>query len=99
MLISLQNFIRMLRRRGVREVLFLVGVWLKGLNAFSELIGGVALLAVSPPLILHVVRFLTQDEIAEDPRDLIASALRHAAERLTFASEHFMAIYLLVMAP
>lgn len=96
MVISLQNFIKMLRRRGVREVLFRVSVWLKGLNALSELIGGVALFAVSPPLILHVVRFLTQDEIAEDPRDLIANALRHAAGRLTFATEHFMAIYLLV---
>lgn len=95
-LISLQNFTRMLRRRGAREVLFLVSVWLKGLNALSELIGGVALFAVSPPLILHVVRFLTQDEIAEDPHDLIANALRHAAGRLTFATEHFMAIYLLV---
>ena len=96
MLNSLQNFIRMLSRRGVREVLFLVSVWLKGLNALSELIGGVALFAMSPPFILHVVRFLTQDEIAEDPRDLIANALRHAAGRLTFATEHFMAIYLLV---
>lgn len=96
MLISLQNLTRTLSRRGAREVLFLVSVWLKGLNALSELIGGVALFAVSPPLILHVVRFLTQDEIAEDPRDLIANALRHAAGRLTFATEHFMAIYLLV---
>ena len=96
MLISLQNFTRILGRRGTREVLFLVSVWLKGLNALSELIGGVALFAVSPPLILHVVRFLTQDEIAEDPRDLVANALRHAAGRLTFATEHFMAIYLLV---
>ena len=96
MLISLQNFTKTLRRRGAREVLFLVSVWLKGLNALSELIGGVALFVVSPPLILHVVRFLTQDEIAEDSRDLIANALRHAAGRLTFATEHFMAIYLLV---
>ena len=96
MLISLQNFTRTLRRCGTREVLFLVSVWLKGLNALSELIGGVALFAVSPRSFLHVVRFLTQDEIAEDPRDLIANALRHAAGRVTFATEHFMAIYLLV---
>lgn len=95
-LISLQSFIKVLRRHGAREVLFLVSVWLKGLNALSEFIGGVALFAVSPPLILRVVRFLTQDEIAEDPRDLIANALRRAAGRLTFATEHFMAIYLLV---
>ena len=95
-MISLQNFAKALRRRGFREVLFLVSIWLKGLDALFEIIGGAALFAVSPALILHLVRFLTQDEIAEDARDLIANALRHAAARLSFATEHFMAIYLLV---
>lgn len=93
---SLQSFARSLRRRGVRETLFLLSVGLKGLDALLELIGGLALFAVSPMRILQVVRFLTQDEIAEDPRDLVANALRHAAGHLTFATEHFMAIYLLV---
>lgn len=83
-------------RRGSREVLFLVSVWLKGLDGLLELIGGIALFSVSPAFILHIVRLLTQDEIAEDPRDLIANALRHAAGHLTFATEHFMAMYLLI---
>ena len=38
---------------------------------------------------------LTQDQIAEDPRDLVANYLRHAAARLSVSGEHFMAIYLL----
>lgn len=38
---------------------------------------------------------LTQDEIAEDPRDFIANHLCHAASRFSLGSEHFMAIYLL----
>lgn len=83
-------------RRNPREVLFLVSVWFKGLDGFLELVGGIALFAVTPGLILHVVRFLTQDEITEDPRDLVANALRHSARHLTFATEHFMAVYLLV---
>lgn len=83
-------------RRDTREVLFLVSVWLKGIDGFLELAGGIALFAANPGLILHIVRFLTQDEITEDPRDLIANALRHSARHLTFATEHFMAIYLLV---
>lgn len=86
----------MARRRNMREVLFLVSVWFKGLDGLLELIGGIALFAVTPGLILHVIRFLTQDEIAEDPRDLIANALRRSARHLTFATEHFMAVYLLV---
>jgi uncharacterized membrane protein len=95
-MISLQTLTNALRRRGAREVLFLVSIWLKGFDALLELIGGLALFAVSPALILRIVRFLTQDEIAGDPRDLVANALRHAAGHLTFATEHFVAIYLLV---
>lgn len=85
-----------MRRRGAREMLFLVSVWLKGLDGLLELIGGISLLSVDPTFILHVVRFLTQDELAEDPRDLIANALRHAARHVSLSTEHFMATYLLV---
>ena len=83
-------------RREPREVLFLLGIFVKGLDGLLELIGGAALLAVSPAFVLRTVRFLTQDEIAEDPRDVVANALRHAARHLSFATEHFMAFYLLV---
>ncbi len=83
-------------RRNVREVLFLLSVWFKGIDGFLELVGGIALLAVTPGLILHVIRSLTQDEITEDPRDLVANALRHFARHLSFATEHFMAVYLLI---
>lgn len=83
-------------RRDWREALFLVGICLKGLDGAVELAAGAALLIVSPQFIVHAARFLTQDEITEDPRDLVANALRHAAAHMSFATEHFLAIYLLV---
>ena len=95
-MISRRSLSAALRRRGARETFFLLSMWLKGLDGLLELIGGAALFAMSPTLILHIVRFLTQDEIAEDPRDLVANALRRAARHLTFGTEHFMAIYLIV---
>jgi uncharacterized membrane protein len=69
---------------------------LKGLNGALEIAGGVALFAVSPAFILRTVALLTQDEIAEDPRDLIASTLRRAANHLSPGSVHFAAVYLLI---
>lgn len=87
-----------MRRSGkvhLREVLFRVSVMLKGLDAGLEIAGGIALWAVSPGLIVRVVGLLTQDEIAQDPRDLVANYLRHAVSRFSLASEHFVAIYLL----
>ncbi|MGH9435773.1 MAG: DUF2127 domain-containing protein, partial [Terriglobia bacterium] len=59
-------------RAHLRELFFRVTVWLKGLDAILEIVGGIGLLLVSPAVILRVVAFLTQDELAEDPRDLVA---------------------------
>ncbi len=82
-------------RARLRELLFRLSVVLKGLDAVIEIAGAIALWVVSPAFIVSVVHFLTQDEIAEDPHDLVANWLRHAAARFSLSSEHFMAIYLL----
>lgn len=82
-------------RSYLRELFFRVGVWLKGLDAILEIIGGVALLLVSPAFILRVVAFLTQDELAEDPRDLVANYVLHVARHLSVGTVHFAAFYLL----
>ena|SRR5665213_405375 len=85
-----------LYRRGWRELLFLASVWFKGLDGLLELIGGIALVSVKPAFVLHIARLVTQDEIAEDPRDWVANALRHAAAHLSLGGKEFMAIYLLI---
>ncbi len=79
----------------LRELLFRVGVWLKGFDAALEIVGGIGLWAVRPAWIARMIGLLTQDEIGEDPHDFIANLLRHAASHFSLASEHFMAIYLL----
>jgi uncharacterized membrane protein len=78
-----------------RERLFRASVALKGLDALLEIAGGIALLFVSPEFILRVVALLTQDELAEDPRDIVATRLLAAARRLSLGTEHFWAVYLL----
>jgi uncharacterized membrane protein len=78
----------------LRELLFRVSVLLKGLDGAFEIVGGVALLAVSPSWILSVVAFLTQDELAEDPHDLVANYLLHAAQNFSVGAERFAALYL-----
>jgi hypothetical protein len=70
----------------LRELLFRISVTLKGLHAALEIVGGIALLVVSPDLILRAMELFTQDEIAEDPRDLIANYLLDAARHLSLGS-------------
>jgi len=82
-------------RTHFRELLFRLSILLKGLDALLEIVGGIALWMVPPGIIARLVQFLTQDEIAEDPHDLVANFLRHSAGRFSIAGEHFIAIYLL----
>ena len=84
----------MVNKAHLRDLLFRAGVVLKGLDGILEILGALALWAMSPGLIARLVYLLTQDEIAEDPHDFIANHLRHAVSTFTFATEHFMAIYL-----
>lgn len=78
----------------LREIFFRVSVSLKGSDAALEIVGGVALLAVSPTFILRAIAFLTQNELAEDPRDLVANYALTAAAHLSIGTEHFAAYYL-----
>lgn len=76
----------------LREILFRASVLLKGLDAVLEIVGGIAAWAVTPGFAVRIVAFLTQDEIREDPHDLVANYFRHAASHFTLTSEHFVAI-------
>jgi len=84
------------RRLSWRERLFLLGVWFKAIDGALELFGGVALQTVSPAFILQSVQFLTQDEIVEDPHDLVANYVLRLAGRLSVSGQHFMVLYLLI---
>ena len=82
------------RPEGTREVLFRVGVILKGLDGVLEIAGGIALWLVSPGLILRWVGLLTQDEITRNRHDVILHHLRLAVGHLV-TGKHFLALYLL----
>jgi uncharacterized membrane protein len=75
---------------------FEIGIILKGLDGVLEVIGGVLLLAVSPATINRITGALTQHELSEDPRDLIATHLLRLSHGLTGSAIGFAAAYLLL---
>ena len=79
----------------LRHRLFTLGVWVKGADGILEIAGGALLLAAGPGTIGAVVRFLTQRELAEDPQDLVANALRHAVHGLGPHAQLFGTGYLI----
>lgn len=83
------------RQSHLRELLFRVSVSLKGVDSGLEIVSGLALLVIGPTFILRAVALLTQDELAEDHRDLVANYTLQWAEHLSVTTEHLAAYYLL----
>lgn len=84
----------MVNERTIHRV-FQFSVLLKGAHALIECVSGIALYAVSTAEIAALVRFITQDELHEDPQDVIASYLQQMASGLSIGSKEFYAFYLL----
>lgn len=79
----------------IRRV-FVISILLKGAHATLELLGGALLLLASTQTIVGWIGLLTQNELSEDPQDLIANALLNAAHGLSIDTKSFYAWYLLI---
>jgi uncharacterized membrane protein len=83
------------RKAAILHKAFDVGVVLKGIDGVLEVIGGILFVFVNPSGLGEVVRFLTADELSEDPRDLVANFLMRAVHHLSRSTEFFGSVYLL----
>jgi len=82
--------------RTTLDRLYRIGLWIKGIDGILEIVGGLVLLLVSQPKLGQFVTFLTQRELAEDPRDWIAGHLRDAVNQLSPNTKLFASMYLLI---
>jgi|SRR5579863_4938120 len=73
---------------------FQISLIVKGIFAFSEIVGGIATYFISQRFLLNVITAFTQNELIEDPRDLVANYLLHQAQHFSVSTKHFAAIYL-----
>lgn len=85
---------RFLDERTIR-IAFRISLWAKAVFAVSEIVGGVTAFFVTKQFLVHVANVVTQGELSEDPTDLVANYLRHAARHLSLGTQHFAAVYLL----
>lgn len=74
--------------------MFQASLWLKGAHSLAEVLGGLSLAFLSHDLIVRMAIALTRAELIEDPRDLVANAVRQAAEGFTTDAQSFAAWYL-----
>jgi len=83
-----------MNERRIHQI-FVISVLLKGLHAFIECIGGLALYLVSTDTIEALVKRATQEELLEDPKDFVATHLLTAAQQFSVGTKTFYAFYLL----
>jgi uncharacterized membrane protein len=76
---------------------FAIAVLAKGLNGLVEILGGLALLLVSPSQLAGRLTGLANGELAEDPNDFIATRLLHwtTSTSLSDSGLRFAGLYLL----
>ena len=77
------------------HLIFEVSLFLKGAFALLEIVGGIGAYFIPQAVIVGMISALIQPELAEDPRDLIASYIQHVAQHLSVGTRQFAAIYLL----
>jgi uncharacterized membrane protein len=74
---------------------FKASILLKGAHALFECIAGAALALISPSWLVAFVNRITAVEIAEDPKDFVATHLMAWASGLSMDTKSFYAWYLL----
>ncbi len=74
---------------------FEISVFLKGLHAILETIGGILLYFISTDTLTQLVVKLAQEELTEDPNDFIAHRLLQSAQHFSIGFKSFAAFYLL----
>lgn len=74
---------------------FEIGILLKAIDGVLEIIGGILLLFLNPNRLGNLVAFLTQHELSEDPRDVIANFMIKLSSKFTISTEYFGVFYLI----
>ena len=75
--------------------IFVVSVLFKGIHAFVEIVGGLALYLTSTSTILAWINTFSQGELTEDPKDWIALQALKFGQHFSVEEHHFYAFYLL----
>ena len=77
------------------HVAFEISLAFKGAFAVAEIVTGIFAYFATRQFLLVLADAITQTELTEDPRDVVANYLLHAAQGLSISSQQFAAFYLL----
>lgn len=73
---------------------FELGILIKAIDSVLEIIGGILLVFLNPSRLNNLVAWLTQHELSEDPRDVIANFMISLSSKFTINTQYFGVFYL-----
>ena len=73
------------------DKVFEVGILLNGLDGLLEVAGGILLFFIKPEYLNHLAD-IDANELAEDPRDFLATQILHSTQNLAAGSLVFAAL-------
>ena len=74
---------------------FEIVILLKGIDSILEIIGGILLVFLNPNRLNKLVTLLTQNELSEDPKDVVANFAIKLSLGFSLSSQYFGIIYLM----
>ncbi|MDT8717141.1 DUF2127 domain-containing protein [Clostridium sp. 19966] len=74
---------------------FEIGILIKAIDGILEIIGGILLIFLNPNRLSSLVVLLTQHELSEDPRDVIANFMINLSSKFTISTQYFGVFYLI----
>ncbi|HEX2947017.1 MAG TPA: DUF2127 domain-containing protein [Clostridia bacterium] len=86
---------RKLDKNDIIHKSFEFGILMKAVDSTLEIIGGIFLIFLSPSRLDRLTKLLTQHELSEDPRDIIARSILGLSSKFTVSTQSFGAFYLI----
>lgn len=74
---------------------FEIAILLKAIDGILEIIGGILLVFLNPSRLNNLLVWLTQHELSEDPRDVIANFMIKLSAKFTMSTQYFGIFYLI----
>lgn len=74
---------------------FEIGILVKGIDSVLEMIGGILLIFLNPNRLNKLVTLLTQHELSEDPKDVVANFIIKLSSHFSLSGQYFGIFYLM----
>ncbi|QHI73712.1 DUF2127 domain-containing protein [Aminipila terrae] len=86
---------RAINMTGILHEGFNIGILLKAINGTLEIIGGILLMILNPTRLNSIIVLLTQNELSEDPRDILANYMVKLSYQFSVNTQYFWVFYLI----